>query len=143
MHFYYSPVKDLIIFPEDAVFKHIPESNARCYALELQGKRHFFWMQDLSDSKDKKNCSDINEYINNPPGPGGGGFDLDLDQNQRHLLQMFAQSGGTGLSDLLRGIRLPSQPQSQSSSQPAQSTPSRVTPAATAPPTNAPLNKPT
>jgi hypothetical protein len=102
---------DLMIFPADAVFRKVPEANARVYILEFKtsDKKLFFWLQEPSEEKDEQNCSDINKYINNPPQPGeqpaeGGAQEGNplgnLDQSQ--LLQFLSQasSGGGGAGNL-------------------------------------------
>jgi len=129
---------DLIIFPEDAVFRKVGEANARVYVLEFKSssKLLFFWLQEQSAEKDEKNCADINKFINNPPQPGsntGGNGKLDnlagLDQNQ--LLQFLAnasQSGNlSGLRDLLRGVQRPSETTSTSTQSQPQSQPQTQT----------------
>jgi len=88
---------DLIIFPDDAVFKKVKESNGRVYLLEFKNssKRLFFWMQELSDEKDEQRCNDINKYIAEPPQPERPGGDLS-GLNQDQLLRLLAQQGGLG-----------------------------------------------
>jgi len=92
---------DLIIFPEEAVFKHVKQcTTGRVYVLEFKStaRKLFFWMQEPSDSKDEEFVSKINQYINNPPVPGaetstpstsGGSGASGMDQDA--LFQMFSQ----------------------------------------------------
>jgi len=69
--------EELILFPDDAVFRKVKESNGRVYLLEFKNsnRKLFYWMQDKSDEKDQENCQLINKYINNPNSgntQGGG-----------------------------------------------------------------------
>jgi len=77
-------VDDLIIFPDDVMFKHIPPakiSAARCdriFVLKFKAssRKFFFWMQEPKSDKDEEFCSKVNNLLNNPPAPGsrsGGG----------------------------------------------------------------------
>jgi hypothetical protein len=147
---------DLMIFQDEAVFRKVDESKTRVYVLEFKSgnKKLFFWLQEPSDEKDEKNCTDINKFINNPPQPGteAGGDDKglgDLDQNQ--LLQFLASAQGgngnlNGLRELLqRGVgqgggqgqaRRPAQPTATTASRPTTTTTaSRATTASTTAPT--------
>lgn len=118
---------DLIIFPDDAEFKRVPQcTTGRVYVLKFKSnpRRCFFWMQEPSDEKDDEHCKKINEYFNNPPTPGsrnaaGGsgregrdlhGLDLgslgDADlqnllnnMNPQQLIQMLGGGGG-GLASI-------------------------------------------
>ena len=118
---------DLIIFPDDAEFKRVPQcTTGRVYVLKFKSnpRRCFFWMQEPSDEKDDDHCKKINEYFNNPPTPGsrnavGGsgregrdlhGLDLgslgDADlqnllnnMNPQQLIQMLGGGGG-GLASI-------------------------------------------
>lgn len=58
-----SAVQDLIIFPGDATFTHIPA--ARSYVLKFNSSnhRHFYWSQELDESDDAKRATDINTLI--------------------------------------------------------------------------------
>jgi len=98
---------DLIIFPDDAVFRKVKESNGRVYLLEFKNssKRLFFWMQDLSDEKDDQRVTDINKYIAEPPQPDRAGDLSGLNQDQ--LLRLLAQQGGLGAlrNQLQQGAR--------------------------------------
>jgi len=76
-------VDDLIIFPDDVMFKHIPPariSAARCdriYVLKFKAssRKFFFWMQEPKTDKDAEFAEKVNHLLNNPPAPGsrGGG----------------------------------------------------------------------
>lgn len=77
-------VDDLIIFPDDVMFKHIPPakiSAARCdriYVLKFKAssRKFFFWMQEPKSDKDTELAGKVNNLLNNPPtsrGGGGGG----------------------------------------------------------------------
>lgn len=78
-------VDDLIIFPDDVMFKQIPPariSAARCdriFVLKFKAssRKFFFWMQEPKSDKDEENCSKVNDLLNNPPAPGSrrGGTD--------------------------------------------------------------------
>jgi len=66
---------DLIIFPEDAVFKkvkQVPKEQGRIFLLEFKAsnRRLFFWLQEPKDEKDEENSNKINQFINNPPTGG-------------------------------------------------------------------------
>jgi len=61
---------DLIVFPDEAVFKHVKQcATGRVYLLEYKtsSRKLFFWMQEPSDAKDEENATKINQYMNNPP----------------------------------------------------------------------------
>jgi len=86
---------DLIIFPEEAVFKKVKQVQGRVFVLEFKAssRKLFFWMQEAKDDKDDENLTKINQYINNPPSPdqggmGMGGLPSGLDQSS--LMSMFA-----------------------------------------------------
>ncbi|XP_064652138.1 proteasomal ubiquitin receptor ADRM1-like [Lineus longissimus] len=70
---------DLIIFPDDIEFKHVPAcTTGRVYILKfkLSSRKFFFWVQEPKSDKDEENCRKVNEFLNNPPTPGstrGGG----------------------------------------------------------------------
>jgi len=97
--------QDLIIFPEEATFKHVKQcSTGRVYLLEFRAssRKLFFWMQEPSDAKDEEYANKINQYINNPPsgaesggtsagGGGGSGGSLPSGVDQNALFQMFSQ----------------------------------------------------
>lgn len=57
---------DLIIFPDDAVFKRVEEcKTGRVYVLEFKtGNKVFFWMQEPEETNDEKNVEIINNNIN-------------------------------------------------------------------------------
>jgi hypothetical protein len=100
---------NLMLFPDDASFRKVPEANGRVYVLEWTStdKKMFFWMQEPKDEKDKEHCDNINKFINNPPQPsaGAGLGELDgLGLNQAQLLQLLGASGNAGhfgISNLL------------------------------------------
>jgi 26S proteasome regulatory subunit N13 len=61
---------DLIIFPEEAVFKRVKQcTTGRVYLLEWKGteRRLFFWMQEPSEDKDAELCEKVNKALNEPP----------------------------------------------------------------------------
>jgi len=74
-------VDDLIIFPDDVMFKHIPPakiSAARCdriYVLKFKAssRKFFFWMQEPKSDKDTELATKVNTLLNNPPAPGSRG----------------------------------------------------------------------
>jgi len=126
---------NLMLFPEDASFRKVPEAGGRVYVLEWSSsdKKLFFWMQEPKDDKDKENCDNINKFINNPPQPSAepglgelGGMGL----NRAQLLQLLGGNPASfgGLSNLLgippgagRGRSNPSSTQPRSNSTPTQS----------------------
>ena len=66
-------MKDLIIFPEDAEYKKVPQcTTGRAFVLifKVSRKKFFFWMQEPKDDKDEEHCKKINDLLNNPPAPG-------------------------------------------------------------------------
>ncbi|XP_034935166.1 proteasomal ubiquitin receptor ADRM1 homolog isoform X1 [Chelonus insularis] len=135
---------DLIIFPDDCEFKHVPEcKTGRVYLLrfKISSKKFFFWLQDIKTEKDEEYCKRINEVLNNPPTPGSqrsGGPNPDGDlqnllnnMSQQQLMQLFGGVGQIGLGSLLGTMR--ERPQhSRSSTTTAPSTP--VTTSVTRPP---------
>jgi len=60
---------DLIVFPEEATYKKVKQSDGRVYVFEYKDstRRLFFWMQEANSDKDEEYASKINQYINNPP----------------------------------------------------------------------------
>lgn len=74
MHFYWKDRKtnqvedDLIIFPFEAEFSKVKQSNGRVYILKFQSssQKLFFWMQEPKDDKDEEICKKVNDLINNP-----------------------------------------------------------------------------
>ncbi|XP_029039725.1 proteasomal ubiquitin receptor ADRM1 homolog isoform X2 [Osmia bicornis bicornis] len=103
---------DLIIFPDDCEFKHVPQcKTGRVYLLRFKSsnKKFFVWLQDLKTDKDEEHCRKINEVLNNPPTPGsqrsgstnpeGDLQNLLSNMSQRQLMQLFGgvgQIGGLG-----------------------------------------------
>ncbi|KZS93577.1 adhesion regulating molecule [Sistotremastrum niveocremeum HHB9708] len=59
---------DLIIFPMEAQFLKVPHTAGRTYVLKFSSsnQRHFFWMQDLSDSRDAEYATHVNGYLADP-----------------------------------------------------------------------------
>ncbi|XP_057332470.1 proteasomal ubiquitin receptor ADRM1 homolog isoform X2 [Microplitis mediator] len=131
---------DLIIFPDDCEFKHVPEcKTGRVYLLKfkLSNKKFFFWLQDVKGEKDEEHCRKINEYLNNPPTPHrssditreGDLQNLLNNMSQQQLMQLFGGVGQMGLGNLL-GMR--ERPHNSRTSTTTPSTP--VTTSATRPP---------
>jgi len=86
---------DLIIFPEEAVFRKIEKvKKSRVFVLDWKSsdKKMFFWMQDPKEDKDDENCKKVNQYINSPPQPGSdAGLGAGLGNlNQESLMQMLS-----------------------------------------------------
>ncbi|KAH0548951.1 proteasomal ubiquitin receptor ADRM1 homolog isoform X2 [Cotesia glomerata] len=109
---------DLIIFPEDCEFKHVPDcKTGRVYILKfkLSNKKFFFWLQDMKTEKDEEHCKKINDVLNNPPTPGSqrsGGTNPEGDlqnllnnMSQQQLMQLFGGVGQMGLGNLLGTMR--------------------------------------
>uniref|UniRef100_A0A8C4QAQ5 ADRM1 26S proteasome ubiquitin receptor n=1 Tax=Eptatretus burgeri TaxID=7764 RepID=A0A8C4QAQ5_EPTBU len=93
--------EDLIIFPDDCEFKHVPQcTTGRVYVLKFKSgsRRLFFWMQEPKSEKDEEFSKKVNEYINNPPAPGSLGS-----SSSSHGLSsdLAALSGEGGLQSLL------------------------------------------
>lgn len=60
---------DLIIFPEEAEMKRVPEcTTGRVYLLQFKSSNQklFFWMQDKDESKDEERVAKLNRLINDP-----------------------------------------------------------------------------
>ncbi|XP_014297048.1 proteasomal ubiquitin receptor ADRM1-B isoform X1 [Microplitis demolitor] len=132
---------DLIIFPDDCEFKHVPEcKTGRVYLLKfkLSNKKFFFWLQDVKGEKDEEHCRKINEYLNNPPTPirssdmsrDGDLQNLLNNMSQQQLMQLFGGVGQMGLGNLLGTMR--ERPHNSRTSTTTPSTP--VTTSATRPP---------
>lgn len=65
-------LKDLIIFPEEAVFSKVTKgTTGRVFILKFKTseRKLFFWLQEPKDDKDKEYEEKVNQYINNPPTP--------------------------------------------------------------------------
>ncbi|ORX78832.1 adhesion regulating molecule [Anaeromyces robustus] len=73
MHFYWKDRStnkvedDLIIFPFEAEFSKVKQSNGRVYILKFQSssQKLFFWMQEPKADKDEELCKKVNDIINN------------------------------------------------------------------------------
>ncbi|GAB5587489.1 hypothetical protein Unana1_02389 [Umbelopsis nana] len=128
MHFYWKErvggtvEDDLIIFPEEAEMKKVPEcTTGRVYLLQFKSSNQklFFWMQDKDDSKDEERAAKLNRLINDPQSVLeeqrqhtrsemeeesesaadmlnllSGGQDLGI--NQEQFLQFLQTAGGLG-----------------------------------------------
>ncbi|EAU86248.1 hypothetical protein CC1G_03459 [Coprinopsis cinerea okayama7 len=59
---------DLILFPGDATFSKVTESNGRVWVLKFEssGSRHFFWMQDADSSRDQEFADNVNRLLEDP-----------------------------------------------------------------------------
>ncbi|MBZ3886636.1 Proteasomal ubiquitin receptor ADRM1 [Sciurus carolinensis] len=93
---------DLIIFPDDCEFKHVPQCpSGKVSVLKLKAgsKRLFFWMQEPKTHQDEKHCREVNEYMNNPPMPGA----LGASGSGGH--EPSALGGEGGLQSLLGNVR--------------------------------------
>jgi len=101
--------QDLIIFPEEATFKHVKQcSSGRVYLLEFKttSRKLFFWMQEPSDAKDEEHANKVNQYINNPPVAGEGNTGGASSGDQSAVMNMFAQRAqarGSGSSSGRQG----------------------------------------
>ncbi|CAL1680380.1 unnamed protein product [Lasius platythorax] len=128
---------DLIIFPDDCEFKHVPQcKTGRVYLLRFKSssKKFFFWLQDLKTDKDEEHCRKINDVLNNPPTPGSqrsGGANAEGDlqnllnnMSQQQLIQLFGGVGQIGgLGSLLGTMNRPHSVQSTRASTTTSSTP--------------------
>ncbi|KAF5338990.1 hypothetical protein D9611_008759 [Ephemerocybe angulata] len=63
--------EDLIIFPTDATFTKVDQSNGRVYVLKFSSsnQRHFFWMQDASSARDDEFANNVNGVLQDPEHP--------------------------------------------------------------------------
>ncbi|XP_076765388.1 regulatory particle non-ATPase 13 isoform X2 [Xylocopa sonorina] len=131
---------DLIIFPDDCEFKHVPQcKTGRVYLLRFKSsnKKFFVWLQDLKTDKDEEYCRKINEVLNNPPthqpgsqrsgciNPEGDLQNLLNNMSQQQLMQLFGGVGQLGLGNLLGTMNRPQGVQSTRASTTTAST--RVT----------------
>ncbi|XP_012529412.1 proteasomal ubiquitin receptor ADRM1 homolog isoform X2 [Monomorium pharaonis] len=128
---------DLIIFPDDCEFKHVPQcKTGRVYLLRFKSsnKKFFFWLQDLKTDKDEEHCRKINDVLNNPPTPGSqrsGNTNAEGDlqnllnnMSQQQLIQLFGGVGQIGgLGSLLGTMNRPHGVQSTRASTTTSSTP--------------------
>ncbi|XP_071568042.1 proteasomal ubiquitin receptor ADRM1 isoform X1 [Temnothorax nylanderi] len=128
---------DLIIFPDDCEFKHVPQcKTGRVYLLRFKSsnKKFFFWLQDLKTDKDEEHCRKINDVLNNPPTPGSqrsGSTNAEGDlqnllnnMSQQQLIQLFGGVGQIGgLGSLLGTMNRPHGVQSTRASTTTSSTP--------------------
>ncbi|KAJ2956922.1 hypothetical protein NQZ79_g7282 [Umbelopsis isabellina] len=132
MHFYWkervgSTIEDdLIIFPEEAEMKKVPEcTTGRIYILQFKSSNQklFFWMQDKDDAKDEERVAKVNRLISDPQSvieeqqrnaqsdmeeesesaadmlnllSGGQECCTDLGINQEQFLQFLQTAGGLG-----------------------------------------------
>lgn len=57
---------DLIVFPDDAIFRKVEESKGRVYLLEFKtsDQKYFFWMQESDSEKDTDLMNKVNEGLN-------------------------------------------------------------------------------
>ncbi|TPX66864.1 hypothetical protein SpCBS45565_g04228 [Spizellomyces sp. 'palustris'] len=102
MHFYWKDRRtgavedDLIIFPEEADFVKVTQSNGRVYVLKFKSssQKLFFWMQEAKSDKDEELARKVNNLINNPPAPGQDPMENDLLQ----VLQQSARDAGSSES---------------------------------------------
>ncbi|CAK9820124.1 Proteasomal ubiquitin receptor ADRM1 [Anthophora quadrimaculata] len=136
---------DLIIFPDDCEFKHVPQcKTGRVYLLRFKSsnKKFFIWLQDLKTDKDEEYCRKINEVLNNPPTPGSqrsGSTNLEgelqnlLNNMSQQQLMQFLGVGQIGLNSLLGTMNRPQGVQSTRASTTTAST--RVTTNASKPTT--------
>lgn len=65
-----NPFQNIMIFPGDAKFEKVKQSNDRVYLLEFhQSKqRHFYWMQEKDEEGDAERCKQVHNTINGIEG---------------------------------------------------------------------------
>ncbi|KAJ3374963.1 hypothetical protein GGF31_005685 [Allomyces arbusculus] len=97
---------DLIIFPEEAEFIKVEQSNDRVFMLAFKSssQKHFFWMQEPKADKDAELVENVNLAINDPAAamaklrsptsPGARPMALTPDQAQ---MMRALQNFGTGV----------------------------------------------
>ncbi|ORZ39455.1 proteasome complex subunit Rpn13 ubiquitin receptor-domain-containing protein [Catenaria anguillulae PL171] len=119
---------DLIIFPEEAEFSRVTQSNDRVFVLAFKSssQKHFFWMQEPKDDKDDDIVKRVNKAIDDPSslqqeqaGPASPTASAAAAE-QAQLLQMLQQMG-TGSSVSQR----PTSPSRASAAAPRAASPSR------------------
>lgn len=94
--------EDLLIFPDDCVFKRVPQcTTGRVYLLKFKthNRKFFFWMQEPSAAKDEELCGRVNDIMNNVANsPSTDIQDVLSHLSQNQLMSLFGRGGG------LRGI---------------------------------------
>ncbi|ESO99163.1 hypothetical protein LOTGIDRAFT_207827 [Lottia gigantea] len=143
---------DLIIFPEDIEFKHLPQcTTGRAYLLKFKNsaRKYFFWLQEPKSDKDEENCRKVNDFLNHPPTPGSNrgtgssGIPSDLSglgdtelqnvlsgMSQQQLMQLLGGGlgmGGGGAGGLSSLLGRPSSAQSTASEPAGRTSSSRTT----------------
>jgi hypothetical protein len=93
------PEDDLIVFPGDFTFEHVPEcTSGRVYLLTFKPTkaRRFFWMQDLKTDQDEERVKKVVDLLNKGPSavaagsaPRRSGSNGMGNMDQEQLLQMF------------------------------------------------------
>ncbi|KAF9468566.1 proteasome complex subunit Rpn13 ubiquitin receptor-domain-containing protein [Collybia nuda] len=60
--------EDLILFPSEATFVKVPQSQGRMYVLKFSSsnQRHFFWMQDANSARDTEFVNNLNGLLEDP-----------------------------------------------------------------------------
>ncbi|KAI8826564.1 adhesion regulating molecule [Fimicolochytrium jonesii] len=99
---------DLIIFPEEADFLKVTQSEGRVYVLKFKSssQRLFFWLQEPKADRDEELARKVNSIINNPPSAGG--FESDflsvLQQSQREQTPLSPDGSTTAQLEQIRRV---------------------------------------
>ncbi|KAI9189884.1 hypothetical protein H9P43_001317 [Blastocladiella emersonii ATCC 22665] len=99
LHFYWKDrttnriEDDLIIFPDEAEFVRVTQSNDRVYMLAFKSssQKLFFWMQEPKADRDAEFAATINRVINDPSSAAGDS-PTSPNNEQAQLMQLLQQS---------------------------------------------------
>ncbi|PPQ89668.1 hypothetical protein CVT25_013855 [Psilocybe cyanescens] len=89
--------EDLILFPSDASFVKVSQSNGRVYVLKFSSsnQRHFFWMQDALSARDTEFAENVNGLLQEPDYELRWGTSTGIDGPQASTSATPAQPAAT------------------------------------------------